>query len=92
MCGTLRLFDVSVFPLPKNGAIPDELSTQAMIVLAPPAPIIPPDNQRTAIIGILVCDMGDLSESEGVREAYSPATYDRLVRSRINLTRPICSG
>lgn len=45
---------------------PDELSTQAMLALAPPAPFIPPDKQGTPIVGILVCYTGDLSEGERV--------------------------
>ncbi|MBW4693802.1 MAG: FAD-binding oxidoreductase [Lyngbya sp. HA4199-MV5] len=47
-------------------AAPDELSTQAMLALAPPAPFIPPDKQGTPIVGILVCYTGDLSEGERV--------------------------
>jgi FAD/FMN-containing dehydrogenase len=47
-------------------AAPDELSTQAMLALAPPAPFIPPEKQGTPIVGILVCYTGDLSEGERV--------------------------
>ncbi|MBW4623087.1 MAG: FAD-binding oxidoreductase [Cyanosarcina radialis HA8281-LM2] len=47
-------------------AAPDELSTEAMLALAPPAPFIPPDKQGTPIVGILVCYTGDLSEGERV--------------------------
>lgn len=45
---------------------PDELSTEAMLMLAPPAPFIPPDKQGTPIVGIMVCYTGDLSEGEKV--------------------------
>ncbi|NJR62295.1 MAG: FAD-binding oxidoreductase [Cyanobacteria bacterium CRU_2_1] len=47
-------------------AAPDELSTEAIIALAPPAPFIPPDKQGTPIVGILLCYTGDLSEGERV--------------------------
>ncbi|MBW4579111.1 MAG: FAD-binding oxidoreductase [Tildeniella nuda ZEHNDER 1965/U140] len=47
-------------------AAPDQLSTEAMLALAPPAPFIPPDKQGTPIVGILVCYTGDLSEGERV--------------------------
>jgi FAD/FMN-containing dehydrogenase len=47
-------------------AAPDELSTEAMLALAPPAPFIPPDKQGTPIVGILVCYTGDIVEGERV--------------------------
>ncbi|HEY9623362.1 MAG TPA: FAD-binding oxidoreductase [Crinalium sp.] len=47
-------------------AAPDELSTQALFTLAPPAPFIPPDKQGKPIVGIFVCYTGDLSEGERV--------------------------
>ncbi len=47
-------------------AAPDELSTQAFLVLAPPAPFIPPDKQGMPSITILVCYTGDLAEGERV--------------------------
>lgn len=47
-------------------AAPDELSTEAMLALAPPAPFIPPDKQGKPIVGILVCYTGDINEGEQV--------------------------
>ncbi len=47
-------------------AAPDELSTEALFALAPPAPFIPPDKQGTPVVGILVCYTGDLNEGERV--------------------------
>lgn len=47
-------------------AAPDGLSTQALFLLAPPAPFIPPDKQGKPIVGIFVCYTGDLSEGERV--------------------------
>ncbi|HEY9608594.1 hypothetical protein [Allocoleopsis sp.] len=47
-------------------AAPNELSTEAVFALAPPAPFIPPDKQGTPVIGILVCYTGNLSEGERV--------------------------
>jgi FAD/FMN-containing dehydrogenase len=47
-------------------AAPDGLSTQALLVLAPPAPFIPPEKQGTPVVAILVCYTGDLAEGERV--------------------------
>jgi hypothetical protein len=47
-------------------AAPDELSTQALLVLAPPAPFIPHDKRGTPVVAILVCYTGDLAEGERV--------------------------
>ena len=47
-------------------AAPDELSTQALIVLAPPLPFIPPEKQGIPVVAILVCYTGDLTEGERV--------------------------
>lgn len=47
-------------------AAPDALSTEVLLALAPPAPLIPPDKQGTPIVGILVCYTGDLNEGEQV--------------------------
>jgi hypothetical protein len=47
-------------------AAPDGLSTQALFLLAPPAPFIPPEKQGKPIVGIFVCYTGDLSEGERV--------------------------
>ena len=45
---------------------PDELSTQAIFITAPPAPFIPTDKQGQPIVGIMVCYTGDLTEGEQV--------------------------
>ncbi|WP_228037743.1 FAD-binding oxidoreductase [Nodosilinea sp. LEGE 06152] len=47
-------------------AAPDELSTEVLFMLAPPAPFIPPDKQGTPVVGIMVCYTGDISEGERV--------------------------
>ena len=47
-------------------AAPDELSTQALLVLAPSAPFIPPDKQGIPVVAILVCYTGNLAEGERV--------------------------
>lgn len=47
-------------------AAPDELSTEVLFMLAPPAPFIPPDKQGTPVIGIIVCYTGELNEGERV--------------------------
>jgi FAD/FMN-containing dehydrogenase len=41
---------------------PDELSTQALLMLAPPALFIPPDKQGMPVVAILVCYTGELAE------------------------------
>ena len=45
-------------------AAPDELTTQALLMLAPPAPFIPPDRQGRPVVAIAVCYAGDLAEGE----------------------------
>lgn len=47
-------------------AAPDELTTQAIMIPAPPAPFIPAERQGTPGIAILVCYTGDLAEGERV--------------------------
>ena len=47
-------------------AAPDELSTQAMLMAAPPASFIPQALQGRPIVAILVCYTGDLLEGERV--------------------------
>ncbi len=47
-------------------AAPDELSTQAMLMSAPPAPFIPPAKHGTPVVAILMCYTGDLAEGERV--------------------------
>ena len=45
---------------------PDELTTMALLMAAPPAPFIPPSRQGTPVVAILVCYTGDLGEGERV--------------------------
>jgi FAD/FMN-containing dehydrogenase len=45
---------------------PDELSTQAMLMAAPPAHFIPQSLQGRPIVAILVCCAGDLAQGERV--------------------------
>jgi FAD/FMN-containing dehydrogenase len=45
---------------------PDELSTQAMLMAAPPAAFIPQALQGRPIVAILVCYVGDLAQGERV--------------------------
>ncbi len=45
-------------------AAPDGLSTEAMLILAPPAPFISADKQGTPVVAIVVCYTGDLSDGE----------------------------
>ncbi len=47
-------------------AAPDELSTHALLIAAPPAPFIPTDKQGTPVVAIRVCYTGDLAEGERV--------------------------
>lgn len=47
-------------------AAPDELSTQALLVVAPPVPFIPPEKQGIPVVAILICYTGDLAEGERV--------------------------
>ena len=47
-------------------AAPDGLTTEALLILAPPAPFIPADKQGTPVVAILVCYTGDISEGERV--------------------------
>ncbi|MBD2059568.1 FAD-binding oxidoreductase [Oculatella sp. FACHB-28] len=47
-------------------AAPDELSTEVLLMPAPPAPFIPPDKQGTPVVAIMVCYTGDISEGEQV--------------------------
>ena len=47
-------------------AAPDGLSTEAMLILAPPAPFIPADKQGTPVVAIVVSYTGDISEGEQV--------------------------
>jgi FAD/FMN-containing dehydrogenase len=49
-----------------TAAAPDELSTEALLMAAPPAPIIPPDKQGKPVVLIMVCYTGDLAEGERV--------------------------
>ena len=45
---------------------PDELTTMAILMLAPPAPFIPPARHGTPILAIALCYAGDLAEGERV--------------------------
>ena len=45
---------------------PDELTTIATFMAAPPAPFIPPEKQGTAVVALLVCYTGDLVEGTRV--------------------------
>ena len=45
---------------------PDELTTMAMLMAAPPAPFIPPEKQGSPVVAIMVCYVGDLAEGERV--------------------------
>jgi len=47
-------------------AAPDELTTMAMLMAAPPAPFIPPEKRGTPIVALLVCCTGDLAEGARV--------------------------
>lgn len=47
-------------------AVPDELTTMAMLMDAPPAPFIPPAKQGTPVVVIAVCYTGDLAEGERI--------------------------
>ena len=47
-------------------AAPDELTTMAMLMAAPPAPFIPPAKQGTPVVAIAVCYTGDLAEGERI--------------------------
>ena len=47
-------------------AAPDELTTMAMLMAAPPAPFIPPEKQGTPSVAIIVCYTGDLAEGARV--------------------------
>lgn len=65
-------------------AAPDGLSTQALLVLAPPAPFIPPDKQGTPVVAILICYTGDLAEGERV-----VAPLRRLAKPIADLVAPM---
>jgi FAD/FMN-containing dehydrogenase len=45
---------------------PEELTTQVLLMPAPPAPFIPPDKQGTPVVALLLCYTGDLVEGERV--------------------------
>jgi FAD/FMN-containing dehydrogenase len=51
---------------PYAAAAPDELTTIATFMAAPPAPFIPPEKQGTAVVALLVCYTGDLAEGARV--------------------------
>jgi FAD/FMN-containing dehydrogenase len=43
-------------------AAPEELTSQALLMPAPPAPFIPPDKQGTPVVALLLCYTGNLAE------------------------------
>ena len=45
---------------------PDELTTIATFMVAPPAPFIPPEKQGSAVVALLVCYTGNLTEGARV--------------------------
>ena len=45
---------------------PEELTTMAMLMAAPPAPFIPPAKQGSPVVAILICYTGDLAQGEQV--------------------------
>jgi FAD/FMN-containing dehydrogenase len=45
---------------------PEELTTQVLLMPAPPAPFMPPDKQGTPVVALLLCYTGDLAEGERV--------------------------
>jgi FAD/FMN-containing dehydrogenase len=47
-------------------AAPDELTTMAMLMAAPPVPFIPPEKQGKPVVALLVCYAGDLAEGARV--------------------------
>jgi FAD/FMN-containing dehydrogenase len=49
-----------------GAAAPDELTTMATLMAAPPAPFIPPEKQGMPCVAILVCYTGDLAEGARV--------------------------
>lgn len=57
---------------------PEELSTEAMLLLAPPAPFIPADKQGKPVVMIIVCYTGDIRAAERViaplRQIATPIT------------------
>ena len=49
-----------------TSSAPDELTTMAMLMAAPPAPFIPPAQQGKPVVTIFVCYTGDLAQGEQV--------------------------
>jgi FAD/FMN-containing dehydrogenase len=47
-------------------AAPDELTTQVVLMPAPPAPFIPPDKRGTPVVALRLCYAGELAEGEQV--------------------------
>jgi FAD/FMN-containing dehydrogenase len=70
--GGLVVFDVarieSVLPelVQYAQAAPDELTTDTVIAMAPPAPFIPEDWHGRPVIAIMACYTGDMAEGERV--------------------------
>jgi FAD/FMN-containing dehydrogenase len=47
-------------------AAPDELTTMALLMAAPPAPFIPPSKQGSPVVAIFLCYAGDIAQGEQV--------------------------
>jgi FAD/FMN-containing dehydrogenase len=47
-------------------AAPDELTTMALLMAAPPAPFIPPSKQGFPVVAIFLCYAGDIAQGEQV--------------------------
>ncbi|MGZ6365552.1 MAG: FAD-binding oxidoreductase [Ktedonobacteraceae bacterium] len=47
-------------------AAPEELTTMALLMAAPPAPFIPPSKQGVPVVAIFICYTGDLTQGEQV--------------------------
>ncbi len=47
-------------------AAPDELTTTAVVMSAPPAPFMPPEAVGKLVVGVLVCYTGDVDDGERV--------------------------
>jgi FAD/FMN-containing dehydrogenase len=45
-------------------AAPEELTTMALLMAAPPAPFIPPSKQGVPVVAIFICYTGDLAQGE----------------------------
>ena len=79
-CGTRP--KASYWPMPAMQPLaPDELTTMAMLMAAPPAPFIPPEKQGTPSVAIIVCYTGDLVEGARVVAPLRTRVRPLLMRS-----------